>query len=306
MVGRLLASFIGISKKLLRFPHQREDAKAATTVVMTAFGDGCSLGLRGGPYGSFRAQLEALPWHLRSYFCEGHATGLGGRSAFRLRRENPDLFYGTEEYKVARFLGYGFWNGLSSVSPVPALSADGPYWAGVLRWKELHSLVGNGSAYSAILSYGAFDGKIKSRILALRDAEARQAALHGAGRVLWLLYMYNFPALRELLDSNSALAEHIGIGMGFAIGFLQAVIPERIQQSIAEFSPWQQAHLKRGAGIALAVHACNDAEGRDRIEALAKGELREWYDTALAAARDAGAGPGWYGRYHDLTKRSAG
>ncbi len=45
MIGGLLAGCIGISKRLMRFPHQRGNGPAVTREIMDTFAAGCALGM---------------------------------------------------------------------------------------------------------------------------------------------------------------------------------------------------------------------------------------------------------------------
>jgi len=277
----------------MRFPHQRGQGRAMTAEIMRVFGDGCASALRGDPVPKFESAMQSLAWHQRSYFCEGHAMGLAALSAIKGRPVNPDTFYAGESYVVARLIGYGFWNGIASSYPVPALRCDSGYWKHLRRWEELRPLLANGESYASMLVRRRFD---RSDLAAIRgSSEERLAALHGAGRVLWLLYMYNYGALRVQLEVCGADRDAVAVGLGFAIGFMNAREATEIPKVLDEFGEARPA-AARGAGIALALHMCNDAESHREVWRQLSGELLEIAEGALQAAKSAGSGAGWYGR----------
>lgn len=277
----------------MRFPHQGRQGRAVTAEIMRMFADGCASALRGDPAPKFESAMQSLAWHQRSYFCEGHAMGLAARSAMKRRPVNPDSFYAGESYAVARLIGYGFWNGIASRYPVPALRSDSGYWKNLRRWEELRPLLANGESYASMLVRGRFD---RSDLAAIGGSpEDRMAALHGAGRVLWLLYMYNYRALREHLEACGADRDAVAVGLGFAAGFINARDAREIPKVLDEFGAARPA-AARGAGIGLALHTCNDAESCREVRRQLSGELLEIAEGALQAAKSAGAGAGWYGR----------
>ena len=53
----------------------------------------------------------------------------------------------------------------------------------------------------------------------------------------------------------------------------------------------------------MQLHAQNDPECKKMVEHLINGEMRDWYEGAWNASRDAGEGEEWYPKYHELTRR---
>jgi hypothetical protein len=296
MIGGLLAGWIGISKLTMRFPHQRGKGPVVTREIMDTFAEGCACGLREEPLAKFQEALKSRFWHQRSYYCEGHAMGLAARSAIGRRPYNPDVFYHGDSFLAARLIGYGFWNGVASRYRLPALHSGTAYWRDVPRWEELRPLIANGASYGRILARGRFDAGEIMRIRETAGAEDCEAALHGAGRVLWLLYMYNFDALRTHLEACGEQRQAVALGLGFAIGFMHAREAQEIPAMLNEFG--QEGHaVARGAGIALALHTCNDTESCLEVSAQLTGALQSPVAAARQAAESAGTGEGWYGRF---------
>jgi len=295
MIGGLLAGWIGVARRTMRFPHQRGKGPAVTREIMDTFAEGCALALREEPWAKFEKALDSQPWYQRSYYCEGHAMGLAARSAIGRRPESPDAFYPGDSFLAARLIGYGFWNGVASRYRLPALRDDSDYWCNVPRWKELRALIANGASYSRILARGRFNAEELRR-------EDDIAALHGAGRVLWLLYMYNFDALRAHLQACGEQREAVALGLGFAIGFIHAREAREIPAMLNEFGPHEQT-VARGAGIALALHTWNEAESRREVSGQLTGALQASVTAALQAAESAGSGEGWYRRFCELAMR---
>ncbi len=273
--------------------------------VLQTFSRGCKIGLKGDANDRFQKEARSLPWNLRAFFHEGHAMGAAGRAACSVRKKNPESMMPSTNYQVMRFVGYGFWNGAAKVYPAPSLPDDRSYWKDVPAHEKHRLLMANGVGFSVVLFAGKFGREIERRFFAEKDAEWREALFHGVGRVLWFLYMNNFPALREILEENPDVAEPLGIGLGLAIAFTQVATPGKILQAIDPFEPSDQVNLKRGAGIALQVHAGNDPECRAQVERLMKGDLLDWYEGASEAASAAGEGADWYPKYHEGTKRFA-
>jgi len=307
MFGPILSWWVGKVIRQMQFPHQADDGRSISGNVLETFGSGCTLGLKGCSHEIFQKEARSIPWHLRAFFHEGRAMGVAGRSACSLRKPNPELTFQTARYQVMRFVGYGFWNGVAMTYPAPAprLSENSSYWQGVSPYAKYRLLMANGFGFSTVLFAGKFGQNIKRRFLALNDARQREAVFHGVGRVLWFLYLNNFPALRKVLKENAEIVEPLGIGLGLAIAFTQAATPHKILRALDEFPEAQRRHLIRGAGIALEVHAGNDPECRVHIERLIHGELRDWYEGACQASQEAGDGTDWYPRYHEFTKRFA-
>ncbi|HXA51642.1 MAG TPA: hypothetical protein VNV86_15105, partial [Candidatus Acidoferrum sp.] len=282
----------GLLRYLLRFPHQRGKGPEITREIMATFSAGFACGVR------LRASVQSLPWHQRSFFCEGHAMGQAARLAFKGRALCPDE---GDAFTAARFIGYGFWNGVASRYRLPAVTVDA---ARSSPWQK-SSRIGNagetacatianqqsaaqvgqafslpgllpraaspllvdGASYGRILSRRRFDAGELARIRAIANEEDREAALHGAGRVLWLLYMYNYPALRVQLEACGPDREPVERGVGFAIGFIRARDAREIPAMLAEFGP----AAARGAGIALALHTVQDAESCRAVTAQLQG-----------------------------------
>jgi hypothetical protein len=260
----------GLLRRVLRFPHQRGKGREVTQEIMATFSAGFARGLRKESRETFEAARQAQPWHQRSFFCEGHAMGRAARSAIGPRR-NPDAFYGDDAFLAARFIGYGFWNGVASRYPLPALSLDPSYCP------DMRPLLIDGASYGRMLSRRRFDAAELAHFRAMANPADRDAALHGAGRVLWLFYMYNFDALRMQLEQCSALAS----GLGFAIGFIHARETPEILAILKQLPP----AVADGAGVALALHMLHDTESCRAVSAQLNGELQEVVDKAR---RDAG------------------
>jgi hypothetical protein len=283
MIGGLLAWWIGLGRRMLHLPHQRGKGPAVTREIMQLFEAGCAGGLRQEARATSNRAIESLEWSQRSYFCEGRAMGLAARCALGRRRTNPEALYKDQAYQVARLIGYGFWNGVASRYPVPALRTDATFWHDVPRWDELKPLLANGASYGRVLMRGRLDETALAKIRAMTDAEDRGAALHGAGRALWLLYMYNFEALRDVFAGIGPERDSVASGVGFAIGFIHAPFAGEIPTMLDEFGALRPA-LLRGAGTALAVHRENDPESCREVTGRLTPELRESADAALRQA----------------------
>ncbi len=287
----------------MEFPYQAKDGWVVSNGILQTFSRGCTIGLRGYAYDIFQKEAQSLPWNLRAFFHEGHAMGAAGRSACSLRKQNPELTMQSQDYQVMRFVGYGFWKGVAMTYPAPRLPENGWYWKDVPSYLKCRLLIANGLGFSMVLFARKFDQNMKRRLLAQQDARWQEALFQGVGRVLWFLYLNNFLVLREVLAGNTDVAEPLGIGLGLAIAFTQITTPDRILHAVGEFGPSDQRNLKRGAGIALQVHASNDPECKVWVERIIKGDLINWYEGASDAALSAGEGADWYPRYHELTKR---
>src|SRR5438093_786791 len=290
VIGALVSRVLEWNGRRLRFPAQGAGDAAATEEILTSFALGSRLALHPVDYREFCKRAARIPWHLRAFAHEGHALGVAARLALRLDRSNPVLGFPVAEYTFPRFLGFGFWNGACTRYPAPTLGPNAPCWVGVPDFAKYRPLLHNGYGFSSVLLRGRFDGRARARLLEVESAEEQEAALHGAGRALWFLYMNNCPVLRHVLDETGAIQPALGVGLGFAIGFTLARIPGEIARVLASFPPHQGNYLRAGVGIALQVHACNDPEARDAVERLAEGDLSECYRTACEAARAAGDG----------------
>ena len=302
MTGKILAYFVGRIIERMRFPHQGEGGEATSDRVLTMFRRGALLGLHGTTMDDCRRESLTIPWNSRAFFNEGHAMGCAGRQVCSLNRQNPEPG-APKDYEIMRYVGYGFWNGVRGTYPVPRIADHGPYWNNVPLSSKYHLLMENGEGFALVLFRGEFTEEIKQRIIRETEKRKQEALLHGVGRVLWFLYLNNYSALNTILNENGTLAESLGIGLGLAIAFTQVATPDKILQSIEKFPDEHRMHLIRGAGIAFQVHAQNDPECRKNVEQLVHGEMRDWYEGAWTASRDAGDGEEWYPKYHELTKR---
>ncbi len=289
----------------MRFPFQEPGSAETTDKVLQAFGDGASLGLRNAAAARVRQTADALPWHAKAFYYEGHAMGVAGRSAMRLQRYQPERIFDSADFRVMRFVGYGFWNGAGTRYPAPRLRSDDSYWIDCPWYPKYRPLIYNGFGFATVMFRGILDDQARKAIEALPGAEEREAAYHGVGRVLWFLYMNNFQALRTVLDAHPEQAEALGLGLGLAMGFTQASAPDRILQAVDHFRGTQREYLLRGVGIALEVHSSNSDEGRFHIESAIDGELRRRYEQACQASTAAGNGAAWYTQYHGLTRIEA-
>lgn len=306
MIGSLLGWWVGRVIERMQFPHQGEAARSVSDAVLSTFREGCLLGLEGYTYELFQKEALLLPWNLRAFFHEGRAMGAAGKSACSLRRVNPEMAATSNDYEVMRFVGYGFWNGVAGLYPVPKLSEDSQHWKDVSLYPKYRLLLANGAGFATVLFAGKFDEAIKRRWLTFPDSQKQEALFHGAGRALWFLYLNNFQALRDILSAHKDVAEPLGIGLGLAIAFTQVAAPEKILSALEEFPESQREHLIRGAGIAFQVHSKNDSECRLNVEKLLTGELQGWYEGACLASQEAGEGALWYPQYHKLTARFVG
>lgn len=302
MTGRILSYWVRRVINRIRFPGQVEGGRAISDSVLTVFGRGATLGLRGGGMDACRLESLSLPWNVRAFFNEGHAMGSAGRQACSLRRRNPET-HAPGEYEIMRYVGYGFWNGVAMTYPVPSVPKNGSYWNGVDSFTKYRLLMGNGCGFSMVLFRGQLTGEVKEAVLREKDHHWQEATLHGIGRVLWFLYLNNYNALNRILDDHREIAEPLALGLGLAIAFTQVGAPGDIVRSLDAFPDAHRVHLIRGAGIGFQVHAQNDTECRRRVERLLPGELSDWYEGARIASRDAGDGREWYPLYHELTKR---
>lgn len=289
----------------MEFPGQAPGGGAVAGRVLSTFRRGCTLGLRGASMASAGREAVSLDWDVRAFFHEGHAMGAAGRAACSPVRQNPERGAAGGGFDVMRYVGYGFWNGVAARYPVPRFGDRASAWSGVASYARYGLLMPNGEGFALALFDGGFTRRVRDRIDAMPDRCSREAAFHGVGRVLWFLYMNNFPALCRILDENGDEGEPLGIGLGLAVAFTQVAAPERILRCVGSFPDRHRGNLIRGAGIALQVHAGNDDECRRRVEGSVSGELLEWYAGAEQASRDAGTGPEWYPVYHELTRRYA-
>ncbi len=303
MISQFLAWFVGRVISRMLFPHQGDGGSAVSDMVLKTFRRGCELGLKGYPYDMFFIESQSLPWNIRAFFNEGHAMGSAGRSACSWAKRNPETLMTSKNYEVMRFVGYGFWNGVAAMYPVPRISEAGSFWQATSTFPKYHRLMQNGYGFARVLFKGSFDGQLKQQLMNIEDARQRDAVFHGVGRVLWFLYLNNFDALKNMLEEHDDVAEPLAIGLGLAMAFTQVDTPEKILQALDHFPDAQRMHLIRGAGIALQVHANNDPECRSNIERMITGEMRDWYEGAWQASDDAGNGEEWYSRYHGLTKQ---
>jgi hypothetical protein len=302
MIGSVLATVVGGIINRMRFPHQGEGGRTVSDTVLQTFQRGCEFGLKGYPYESIRKESQSLPWNIRAFFNEGNAMGAAGRAAC-LFRKNPESKMTSTNYQVMRFVGYGFWNGVAEVYPIPKISEQQSYWNDIETFPKYGLLMPNGYGFARVLFRGSFDEQLKNRMIGIEDERKREAAFHGVGRVLWFLYLNNFPELKKILKENEEIAEPLAIGLGLAIAFTQIATPERILMALDHFPDAQRLNLIRGAGIALQVHAHNDPECKFHIEKTIVGEMRDWYEGAWKASDEAGNGEEWYPKYHALTKR---
>ncbi|MBI1803010.1 MAG: DUF1702 family protein [Ignavibacteriae bacterium] len=302
MTRRILSYFVGRTIERMRFPHQEEGGKAISDRVLALFRSGAMLGLRGETMEACRHESQKLPWNVRAFFNEGHAMGCAGLQACSLIRRNPEA-NAPKDYEIMRYVGYGFWNGVGAKFHVPGLPENGSYWNDVQSFSKYRLLMANGYGFSLVLFHGNFTDKIKNIVMNETDERRREAVLHGIGRVLWFLYLYNYASLKDVLDEHRKIAGPLAIGLGLAIAFTQVATPENILRSLEKFPDEHRVHLIRGAGIALQVHAQNDPECKKNVEQLIHGELCDWYEGAWSASRDAGEGKEWYSKYHELTKR---
>jgi hypothetical protein len=255
-------------------------------------------------YDVFQKEAQSTPWHLRAFLHEGHAMGAAGRAACSLGKKNPELTMQSNNYQVMRFVGYGFWNGAAVAYHAPRLPDNDGYWREVPAYAKHRLLMANGLGFATVLFAGKFDQGMKLRFLTQQDSLWQEALFHGVGRVLWFLYLNNFPALRDLLAEHEDIAEPLGMGLGLAIAFTQITVPDKILRAIHEFGEPDRSHLKRGVGIALQVHASNDPACKAHVERLVTGDLLDWYEAASDASLAAGEGSDWYPRYHELTGTS--
>ena len=298
MLAFLLSGLVGRLMRRLKFPHQVEGA-IVSSKVMDSFERGCVLGMRGASPEKVQKQVGITPWDLRAFFCEGHAMGAAGRSVLSIRRTNPEVPFPGADYNVLRYIGYGFWDGVARKYLLPTLPNAASYWEDVTQYDGYRYLIPNGFAFSTVLLAGRLTPQIKSQLKALKDEQATEAALQGAGRALWFLYLNNFEALRNVVLENEEIAKPLSIGLGVAIAFTQIATLDTIEPALDALPSFYRRELAGGVGIALEIHANNEPTNRAEVEKRLTGNLRDWYDAAFMAAVD----PKRYAPYRGFANR---
>jgi len=294
MIARIFQFGIEQFLRRVRFPEQvGEDSAATTREIMAAFEAGIYTPLESPRKGPNQA-AELVPWHRRDFFWEGTALGLAGLHCLRFSRGNPDRFRLTDIYRQMHYTGYGFWNGLGRVYPLPVLSLDGKQWSDVPDFPKYGPFIAGGIGFSLVATIGAFD----DRVLAKLDGPAlpgwKMAGLHGCGRALWFLYMHNTPRLEEVLNAYPQHAEMLLEGLGIAITYTQLASAEKIIKTVNRFSPAHREVLLRGVGGTLTQMPEDNPDLLRYIEGMAQGPLRRPYQACRQAALRAATGAEWY------------
>lgn len=299
-----MAWWIGRLIDTMRFPHQAPGGAETTRNVMRSFGSGAKLGLRNSPIEHVRSVSDGMPWSHRAFYHEGHAMGVAARCAMRLQSGTPESLFPYDDFRLMRYVGYGFWNGATTKYPAPRLDETAALWAGESTWNKYRLLMPNGFGFSTVMFRGAFDERAAAAIENLPDEESREAAYHGVGRVLWFLYMHNYEELNVILRRHVWRSEALGIGLGLAMGFTQVSMPDAIMRAVDGMGAEHRENLLRGVGIALETHSSNSPQGRIQVERSVFGELRRRYEIALEATAS-GSGADWYRLYHENTRRTS-
>jgi Protein of unknown function (DUF1702) len=241
----------------------------------------------------------AFPWDRRAFFHEGHAMGSVGRAALSFR-SSPEAAFAVRDFPFLRSFGHGLWDGVAAAFRLPRIAEDAPFWDAAPESERYRPVRADGRGFAAVLFTGRWSPEVRERLAAPQtDARRRQAALLGAGRALWYLHLGDGPPLAAALAESPALAEPLAVGVGFAMAFTQVAEPARIQRCIDRLPARYRPDLRRGAGIALQVHAAGEPAGRAEVERRLEGAPRAWYEAACRAALRAGGGADWYGRYVD-------
>jgi hypothetical protein len=294
MISRILKTAVRHFLGRVRFPHTRGDeAMPIIRGVLEAFEAGFVTALDGGREAVERT-VACFPWFRHEFFHEGVATALAGRHCLSLARGNPDRRRLGDGYRRMYYTGYGFWNGLGRLYPIPSLRLDAATWSDVADFGELGPLLPGGMAFSVVGAKARFDRAVLARLVVPPHAGWKEGTLHGCGRALWFLAMHNAPKIGEIVEAHPDLRDHLLAGVGIAVGFTQIDKPANILRDIDSFAPEHRDMVMRGAAVALANMPLDNPAILPRVEEAASGRLRPVYERMLEAMALATPGDQWY------------
>lgn len=302
MISGVLKMALRYFLSRVRFPYTRGDeAIPIIRGVLGAFEAGFVAALDESRE-TVERRIASFPWFLHEFFHEGVATALAGKHCLSLSRGNSDRRRLGDGYRRMYYTGYGFWNGLGRLYPVPSLPLDVASWSDVADFGELGPLIPGGMAFVVVGSKAAFDRKVLARLEVPHHPGWEEATLHGCGRALWFLAMHNAPKIDEIVAAHPDLRDHLLAGVGIAVGFTQICRPENILRDIDSFAPEHRNMVMRGAAVALANMPLDNPATLARVEEAASGRLYPVYERTLEAMRLATPGDQWYPSFVDRVR----
>ena len=276
------------------FPYVRGDeAMPIIRGVLEAFEAGYIAALDGRREVVERT-AASLPWFRHEFFHEGVATALAGKHCLSLSRGNPDRRRIDDRYRRMYYTGYGFWNGLTRVYPLPALSLDAGQWSDVADFAELGPLIPGGMGFAVVGTMARFDRQVRARLDVPRHPGWEFATFHGCGRALWFLCMHNAPKVAEIVDAHPDISDHLLAGVGIAVGFTQIHKPGNIMRAVDSFDAPHRDMVMRGAAVALASMPLDNPTILPHVEDASRGPLRPVYEHIREAMTRTGPGQLWY------------
>ncbi|MBV8751724.1 MAG: DUF1702 family protein [Hyphomicrobiales bacterium] len=303
MISWTLKTAVRYFLRHVSFPHVRGDEAMPTIQgVLDAFEAGFIAALDGTGE-TVERTLARFPWFRHEFVHEGVATALAGKHCLSLARGNPDYRRLGNHYRRMYYTGYGFWNGLARIYPVPALSLDCRQWSNVSDFAELGPLIPGGMGFVVVGAMAKFDREVRSKLAVPSHPGWESAALHGCGRAIWFLCMHNAAKIAEIVDDHPDIRDHLLAGVGIAIGFTQIYRPENIMRAVDSFGPIHRDMVMRGAAVALANMPLDNPAILPRVEAAARGPLWPVYQRILVAMKAASPGERWYESFVEQVKR---
>jgi len=294
MIGWALKSALRYFMRQVSFPHVRgEEAASTIRGVLEAFEAGYIAALEGNRE-TVERTVAGFPWFRHEFVHEGVATALAGKHCLSMARGNPDRRRMGDGYRRMYYTGYGFWNGLGRIYPLPALPLDASSWSDVSDFAELGPLLPGGMGFAVVGAMARFDRGVLAKLDVPPHPGWEEAVLHGCGRAIWFLAMNNAPKITEIVDAHPDLRDHLLAGVGIAIGFTQIYRPENIMRAVDSFDPPHRDMVMRGAAVALANMPLDNPAVLPRVEEAARGRLQPVYLRILDAMKLATPGDRWY------------
>jgi hypothetical protein len=298
MINFALKSAMRYFRRQVNFPYVRgEEAMPTINGVLDAFEAGYLAALNGNSEAVART-VASFPWFRHEFIHEGVATALAGKHCLSLSRGNPDRRRLGNHYRRMYYTGYGFWNGLGRVYPLPGLSLEAKHWRDVADFPELGPLIPGGMGFAVVGALARFDRSVLAKLTVPPHNGWDSATLHGCGRALWFLAMHNAPKIEEIVDAHPHLRDDLLAGVGIAVGFTQIYAPDNIMRAINSFSPTLHRDMvMRGAAVALANMPLDNPAILPRVQEASRGALQCVYERILDSMKLAAPGDRWYSSF---------
>jgi len=296
----MIAKILGrtIHQRLRRLTSSgklRESARENLREILDSFEAGIGAGFDRRSAAAAEEAASGWPWHRRAFYWEGVAFALAARHACTFRRGCPDHRRLIAGYRAVHYTGYGLWNGLARIYPLPRVSLAVPRWSGVGDFARYRPLVIGGAAFATAFFRGRFD---RRQIAGTGGGDRRgdgTAAVHGLGRALWILHMDDPRRVVEVLDEHGAWRRELLEGIGAAIALTGVGVPADVADRLDRFPATDRPSLLRGAGAALLTLVEEDPGNRVRLQSsIRQPALLDAWERVRRADEQAGDGADWY------------